>query len=64
MIPLMYVTHPEKYTTQLFICTIIYMYMCLFWKIEIDQRYRSKLCGLCGNFDANPKDLMIEGMIS
>lgn len=36
----------------------------LFWQIEIDKRYSGKLCGLCGNFDGNPKDLMIEGLIS
>lgn len=35
-----------------------------FWQIEIDARYSGKLCGLCGNFDGNPKDLMIEGMLS
>lgn len=63
-IPLMYVAQLEKCTTWLFVSTVIHMCFFFCWQIEIDKRYSSKLCGLCGNFDGNPKDLMIEGMIS
>ncbi|KAK5935960.1 hypothetical protein CgunFtcFv8_021268 [Champsocephalus gunnari] len=29
--------------------------------IEIDEKYQNKICGLCGNFDGVPNDLMING---
>ncbi|XP_010769958.1 mucin-5AC-like [Notothenia coriiceps] len=29
--------------------------------IEIDEKYKNKICGLCGNFDGVPNDLMKNG---
>lgn len=41
------------------------MFFCfLFWQIEVDKQYSGKLCGLCGNFDGKPNDLMLDGMMS
>lgn len=33
----------------------------LFLQIEVDKKYQNQICGLCGNFDGNPNDLVSEG---
>ncbi|XP_034018470.1 mucin-2-like [Thalassophryne amazonica] len=31
--------------------------------IELDSKYQNQVCGLCGNFDGKPNDLMKEGSL-
>lgn len=33
--------------------------LCL--QIEVDRKYHDQLCGLCGNFDGRPNDLVSNG---
>lgn len=30
-------------------------------QIEVDRKYQDQLCGLCGNFDGQPNDLVSDG---
>lgn len=39
---------------------------CVFWvcwQIEVDDKYHDQLCGLCGNFDGQPNDVLLNGKI-
>lgn len=51
---------------KFYILIFMFKYFAVFWwgQIEADPQYAGKLCGLCGNFDGNPNDLMLDGMIS
>lgn len=43
--------------------SINYFVFGICWQIEIDAKYRDQLCGLCGNFDGIPNDMMVDGKI-
>uniref|UniRef100_A0A674NRP9 VWFD domain-containing protein n=1 Tax=Takifugu rubripes TaxID=31033 RepID=A0A674NRP9_TAKRU len=38
-----------------------YQVCVLFSQIELDKKYQNQICGLCGNFDGEPNDLVSEG---
>lgn len=33
------------------------------WQIEVDSKYKNLLCGLCGDFDGTPNDIIRDGTI-